>query len=174
MFGTLSSISLNRVSTNFVLIIWSFTSDCIREMKCTAQILIMNLSFQLSSSVFLSTNSSSHAPLKTLLLRATHALAVSSLIVKTGSVSIWTRVYSIFYWNVSQLTKLAILGMKLRTANLIRHVLSLARLMIAGISFSIKRVSPMFLKRGSRFSTKETMTSVVLFLRRIDTSGIRY
>ena len=143
-------------------------------MKWTHWILIMNFSCPLSSSILLSTNAISHYWLKTVLLRATQEFAVSSLIVKTGSVSIWMRVCSIFYWNVSMLTKLAILGMKLSTASLIRHVLSLARLMIAGINFSINKTSPIVLKSGSRLSIRETMTSVVLFFRRIETSGIRY
>ena len=143
-------------------------------MKWTHWILIMNFSCTLSSSILLSTSAISHYRLKTVLLSATQEFAVSSLIVKTGSVSIWMRVYSIFYSNVSLLTKLAIFGMKLSTASLIRHVLSLARLMIAGINFSINKTSPIVLKRGSRLSIRETMTSVVLFFRRIETSGIRY
>ena len=54
-----------------------------------------------------------------------------------------------------------------------RQVLSCARLIRAGISFSLTGGRGKTLMSGSRFSIRLTMTSVELFFKRMEIMGIR-
>lgn len=58
-------------------------------------------------------------------------------------------------------------------ASLILHVLSAVNVQIEGMIFSSMLAVPIILTRSDIFSTKETITSVLLFFRRIETMGIK-
>ena len=58
-------------------------------------------------------------------------------------------------------------------ANLMRHVLSWAKLTKAGINFSFKELNGSTLIKGYKFSIKLTITSVLLFFNKIETMGTR-
>jgi len=99
--------------------------------------------------------------------------ADSSLILKTGSTIIPIRVGSTLVVKVSRSMYSASLGKKQQAARRIRQILSYARLMRAGINFSFTGPRGSTLISGSRFSIRDTMTSVLLFLSKMETIGIK-
>lgn len=134
----------------------------------------MNLSCLTNSSNLASMTRSSHALSKRPdVFNLIMVFADSSLIINTGSIIILIMVGSTLVQKVSYSINSASLGKNQTAARRIRQVLSQAKLIRAGISFSCTGPIGSTLMRGSRFSIKETMTSVLLFLSKIETMGIR-